>query len=158
MIKLPMLDQPRGGNYMASLVLIREIMSKDVKVVRPDTTAQEIVATMNKFDISSITVVQGERPVGIITARDILVRLVEQCLAPSALTAKQIMTSPLVTISESATIEEAARLMAKKKIKTLPVMDNNKLGGIVTFTDIVFKVPTLLSLLEELTRPYHRTY
>jgi len=64
----------------------------------------------------------------------------------------------LVTISESATIEEAARLMAKKKIKTLPVMDNNKLGGIVTFTDIVFKVPTLLSLLEELMRPYRRTY
>ena len=143
---------------MASLVLVREIMSKDVKVVRPDTTAQEIVATMNKFDISSIIVVQGERPVGIITARDILVRLVEQCLAPSALTAKQIMTSPLVTISESATIEEAARLMAKKKIKTLPVMDNNKLAGIVTFTDIVFKVPTLLSLLEELMRPYRRTY
>jgi CBS domain-containing protein len=143
---------------MASLVLVREIMSKDVKVVRPDTTAQEIVATMNKFDIGSIIVVQGERPVGIITARDILVRLVEQCLAPEVLTAKQIMTSPLVTISESATIEEAARLMAKKKIKTLPVMDNNKLAGIVTFTDIVFKVPTLLSLLEELMRPYHRTY
>jgi len=143
---------------MASLVLIREIMSKDVKVVRPDTTAQEIVATMNKFDISSLIVVQGERPVGIITARDILVRLVEQCLAPGVLTAKHIMTSPLVTISESATIEEAARLMAKKKIKTLPVMDNNKLAGIVTFTDIVFKVPTLLSLLEELMRPYHRTY
>jgi CBS domain-containing protein len=143
---------------MASLVLVREIMSKDVKVVRPDTTAQEIVATMNKFDISSIIVVQGERPVGIITARDILVRLVEQCLAPGVLTAKHVMTSPLITISESATIEEAARLMAKKKIKTLPVMDNNKLAGIVTFTDIVFKVPTLLSLLEELMRPYHRTY
>lgn len=79
-------------------------------------------------------------------------------MAPGVLTAKHIMTSPLVTISESATIEEAARLMAKKKIKTLPVMDNNKLAGIVTFTDIVFKVPTLLSLLEELMRPYRRTY
>jgi CBS domain-containing protein len=143
---------------MASMVPVRDIMSKNVKVVRPDTTAQEIVATMNKFNISSIIVVQGERPVGIITTRDILVRLVEQCLAPAALTAKQIMTSPLVTISESATIEEAARLMAKKKIKTLPVIDNNKLAGIVTFTDIVFKVPTLLSLLEELVRPYHRNY
>jgi CBS domain-containing protein len=143
---------------MASMVLVRDIMSKNVKVVRLDTTAQEIVATMNKFDISSIIVVQGERPVGIITARDILVRMVEQCFAPAALTAKQIMTSPLVTISESATIEEAARLMTKKKIKTLPVIDNDKLAGIVTFTDIVFKVPTLLSLLEELVRPYHRNY
>jgi CBS domain-containing protein len=143
---------------VASMVLIRDIMSRDVKVVRLDTTAQEIVATMNKFEISSIIVVQGERPVGIITARDILMRLVEQCLAPEVLTAKQIMTSPLITISESATIEEAAELMAKKRIKTLPVMENGKLAGIVTFTDIVFKVPALLSLLEELVRPYHRTY
>ena len=137
---------------------IRDVMTKEPRVVRRDTSVQEVVATMNKFDISSIIVVQGERPVGIITARDILVRLVEQCLAPGVLTAKQIMTSPLVTISESATIEEAARLMSKKKVKTLPVMDNNKLSGIVTFTDIVFKVPTLLSLLEELMRPYHRSY
>src|SRR3972149_5155040 len=134
------------------MVLVRNIMSKDVKVVRTDTTAQEIVATMNKFDISSIIVVQGERPVGIITTRDILIRLVEQCLAPRALTAKQIMTSPLVTISESATIEEAARLMAKKKVKTLPVMDNDKLAGVLTFTDIVFEVPNMLSLLEGLCR------
>jgi CBS domain-containing protein len=113
---------------------------------------------MNKFDIDSIIVVQGERPVGIITARDILITLVEQRLAPSALTAKQIMTSPLVTVNESATIEEAARLMAQKKIKTLPVMGNGKLYGILTFTDIVFKVPTMLSVLEELVRSYRRTY
>ncbi len=137
---------------MASLVLVRDIMSKNVKVVRPDTTAQEVVATMTKFDISSIIVVQSERPVGIITLRDVVAKVVVQCLAPRALTARQIMTSPLVTISESATVEEAARLMAKKKVKTLPVMDNDKLAGVLTFTDIVFEVPNMLSLLEGLCR------
>lgn len=143
---------------MASMLLVRDVMSKDVRVVRPDTTAQEVVATMNKFNIGSVIVVQGERPVGIITERDILMRLVEQCLAPESLTARQLMTSPLVTISETVSVEEAARLMAKKKIKKLPVMDNDKLTGIVTFTDIAFKVPTILSLLEELVRPYRRNY
>ncbi len=137
---------------MASLVLVRDIMSKNAKVVRPDTTAQEVVATMTKFDISSIIVVQSERPVGIITLRDVVAKIVVQCLAPRALTARQIMTSPLVTISESATVEEAARLMAKKKVKTLPVMDNDKLAGVLTFTDIVFEVPNMLSLLEGLCR------
>ena len=137
---------------MASLVLVRDIMSKNAKVVRPDTTAQEVVATMTKFDISSIIVVQSERPVGIITLRDVVAKVVVQCLAPRALTARQIMTSPLVTISESATVEEAARLMAKKKVKTLPVMDNDKLAGVLTFTDIVFEVPNMLSLLEGLCR------
>jgi CBS domain-containing protein len=127
-------------------------MSKNVKVVRPDTTAQEVVATMTKFDISSVIVVQSERPVGIITLRDVVAKIVVQCLAPRALTARQIMTSPLVTISESATVEEAARLMAQKRVKTLPVMDNDKLAGVLTFTDIVFEVPNMLSLLEGLCR------
>jgi len=143
---------------MAGIVLVRDVMSKDVKVVRPDTSVKEVVATMNKFDIGSIIVVQGDRPVGIITERDVLRRLVEPCLAPETLMARQLMTSPVLTISETASIEEAARLMAKKRVKKLPVMNNQKLVGIVTFTDIVAKVPTMLSILEELVRPYHRIY
>jgi len=143
---------------MAGIVLVRDVMAKDVKVVRPDTSVKEVVATMNKFDIGSIVVVQGDRPIGIITERDILRRLVEPCLAPETLTARQIMTSPVLTISEIADIEETARLMAKKGVKRLPVMNDGKLVGMVTYTDIVAKVPTLLSILEELVRPYHRSH
>lgn len=142
---------------MATIVIVRDVMSKDVKVVRPDTTMKEVVATMNKFDIGSILVVQGERPVGIITERDILRREVEPCLAPETLTARHVMTSPVLTINEEASIEEAAKLMAKKKAKRLPVMNNGKIVGILTYTDIVFKVPAMLSLLEELVRPYSRS-
>jgi len=143
---------------MAGIVLVRDVMSKDVKVVRPDTSVREVVATMNKFDIGSIVVVQGDRPVGIITERDILRRIVEPCIAPETLTAKQVMTSPVLTINETTSIEETARLMAKKRVKKLPVMNNQKLVGVVTLTDIVTKVPTMFSILEELLRPYHRSY
>ena len=142
---------------MAGIVLVRDIMSKDVKVVRPDSSVKEVVATMNKFDIGSIVVVQGNRPVGIITERDILRRIVQPCLPPETLTARQVMTSPVLTTSETTSIDEAARLMAKEKVKKLPVMANQKLIGIVTLTDIVTKVPNLLSILEELVRPYHRS-
>jgi predicted transcriptional regulator len=65
------------------------------------------------------------------------------------------MTSPIITINENASIEEAARLMANKKAKRLPVMNNDKLVGILTFTDISIKVPEMLSILEELVRPQH---
>ena len=143
---------------MAGIVLVRDIMSKDVKVVRPDSSVREVVATMNKFDIGSIVVVQGNRPVGIITERDILRRIVQPCLPPETLAARQVMTSPLLTTSETASIDEAATLMAKEKVKKLPVMANRKLVGIVTLTNIVTKVPTMLSILEELVRPYHRSY
>jgi CBS domain-containing protein len=157
-LSLKWLETAWRRSEMASIVLVRDIMSKDVRLVRPDTSVKEVVATMNKFDIGSIVVVQGDRPVGIITERDILRRLVEPCLAPETLTARQVMTSPVLTISETASIEEAAKLMARKMVKRLPVMNNQKLVGIVTFTDIVTKVPTMLSILEELVRPYHRSY
>lgn len=143
---------------MAGIMVVRDAMTKDVKVVRPDTPVKEVVATMNKFSIGSIIVVQGNRPVGIITERDILKRMVEPCLAPETLTARYVMTSPVITISETANIDEAAKLMAKKKVKKLPVMNGDKLVGIITFTDIVAKMPTMLSVLEELLRPYHRSY
>jgi len=142
---------------VAGIVLVRDAMSKNVKVVRPDSSVKEVVATMNKFNIGSIIVVQGNRPVGIITERDILRRIVEPCLAPETLTARQVMSSPVLTINETASIDEAANLMVKKNVKKLPVMGKQKLVGIVTFTDIVTKVPTMLSVLEELVRPYHRS-
>jgi len=144
---------------MAGIVLVRDVMSKSVRVVRPDSSVKEVVATMNKFDIGSIVVVQGERPVGIITERDILRRIVEPCLAPETLTARQVMSSPVITIDENASIDEAARLMAKKGIKKLLVTRNNdQLVGILTFTDIVTKVPEMLGILEELVRPHRRSY
>ncbi len=143
---------------MASVVLVRDVMSKDVKVVRSDTTVKEVVATMNKFNIGSIIVMQSDKPVGIITERDVLRRIIELSLAPETQTARYVMTSPITTINETASIEEAAKLMAKKKIKRLPVMNSGKIVGILTYTDIVFKVPTLLSVLEEIVRPYRRKY
>ena len=144
---------------MAGILLVRDVMTKDVRVVRPDTSVKEVVAVMNKFDIGSIVVVQGERPVGIITERDILKRIVEPCLDPETVTARQIMTSPVVTIDENASINEAAKLMAKKGIKRLLVTRNkDELMGIITFTDIVTKVPDMLSILEELVRPHTRKY
>ena len=143
---------------MAGIVLVRDVMSKNVRVVRPDTLVKEVVATMNKFNIGSIVVVKSKRPVGIITERDILRRIVEPCLAPETLRAREVMSSPVVTITDTSSIDEAAGTMTKKRIKRLLVMDNEKLVGIITFTDIVTQVPNMLGILEELVRPHHRSY
>lgn len=143
---------------MAGIVVVRDVMSKAIKVVRPDTLVKEVVATMNKFDIGSIVVVKGDRPVGIITERDILRRIVEPCLAPETLRAREVMTSPVVSIDANTSIDEAANAMAKKGIKRLLVLEAEKLVGILTFTDIVTQVPKMLSILEELVRPHHRSY
>lgn len=138
---------------MASNVLVRDIMSKDVKVVRNDTSAHEVVATMSKFDVNAVLVMQSGKPTGIITTRDVLVRAVEHGMPLNSITARMIYTNPLVTIDESATVEEATKLMKRWSIKHLPVMKNDRLVGMLTYTDIVFAVPALLSEMEELCHP-----
>ena len=136
---------------MAGLLLVRDVMTKNPKVVRRDTTVQEIVATMTKFDISSIIVAQEERPVGIVTHKDIVSKVVLPRIPPDALKAIEVMSTPVVKINEDASIEEAAALMAKKRIKKLIVVsgNNDKLVGIITSTDIVKAQPTLITLVEK---------
>ena len=127
-------------------------MTKNVKVVREDTNLHEVIATISKFDINSLVVVQAERPVGIVTTRDALVRGFEHGMPVSAITAGMVASSPVVTIDEQATVEEAANLMRRNKIKHLPVTSSNKLVGMLSDTDIMFAVPSMLSMMEEVCR------
>jgi len=137
---------------LAGLMLVRDVMTKEPRVVRRDTSVQEVVATMNKFDISSIIVVQEKRPVGIITHKDIISKLVQPRIPPDAVTALEVMSTPVVTIHEDASIEEAARLMARKHIKKLAVIRDDELVGIITSADLVREEPKLTRLLEELLK------
>jgi len=135
---------------MSSNVVVRDIMTKNVQVVREDTNLHEVIATISKFDINSIVVVRGEKPIGILTTRDALVRAFEYGVPISSMTAAMVATSPLITIDEEATVEEAAQLMKRARIKHLPVTSNNKLVGIVTDSDIMFAVPSMFSMMEEI--------
>ena len=138
---------------MASNVPIKDIMSKDVKVVNNNTTVQEVVATMNKFDKDAILVVQSGKPTGIITVKDVLIRAIEAGTPLKTIIARMIYTNPLVTIDENATIEEAAKLMKHWRIKHLPVVDKQgALVGLLNDRDIVYAVPTLMSTMEEFCR------
>jgi CBS domain-containing protein len=138
---------------MASNIMIKDIMTKNVKVVREDTTLHEIIATLSNFNINSLVVMQGHRPVGIITTKDALTRGFEHGMPVSAITAKMVASSPLTTINEEASVEEAAALMKRVKVKHLPVVNGDKLVGILTDSDIMFAVPSMLSTMEAVCRP-----
>ena len=135
---------------MATTLLVRDVMTKDVKVIGPDSSVHQVVVAMNKYNIGSIIVVKDDRPDGVISERDILRRVVEPCLYPETVTAKQIMTSPVITISESASVDEVIKLMAEKRVRKIPVMKRDKLVGIITYTDILSKVLSMISILGEL--------
>ena len=138
---------------MASNVLVRDIMSKDVKTVRNDTSVKEVIALMNKYDKDAILVEQSGKPTGIITVKDVLVRAVEHGVPLSTIIARMVYTNPLVTIEETATVEEAAKLMERWRIKHLPIIDKNGcLVGMVNDRDIIYSVPSLMSTMEEFCR------
>lgn len=140
------------GISMAGMLTVREVMTRDVKVVREDTSMQEVVATMIKFDISSVIVVQKERPIGLITHKDILTKVLQPEFVPATMTARNIMSTNLTTIGEEASLEEAAKLMAKKRFKKLPVVREGKVIGIITSTDIAREEPRLTKLFEDLLK------
>ena len=123
-----------------------------MKTVRTDDSVWDAVVKMNKFRIGSVIVTNNGRPVGIITERNILERIVEPRLDPSSVRAKDIMSAPLITVDLNAAVEEAAQIMARKGIKKLPVVDGGRIVGVVSTSDIVRTSPTQLGILEELLR------
>jgi len=138
----------RVVNLIAGVILVRDIMSVDVKTVKANSRVKEAVQKMNQFDLGSVIVVQGNKPIGIITKGDILTKIVQVGLSPSEVTAEEIMSTPLITIGEDVAVEEAAKIMTKKKVKNLPVVQGEQLIGIVTSTDIVNSEPQLVGLLQ----------
>jgi CBS domain-containing protein len=135
---------------MADTLLVRDIMVRAVKVVEPDSSVKEVVTAMNRSNIGSIIVVNDDEPVGVISERDILKRVVEPCLSPEITMARQIMTSPVITIAESAKLEEAVKLMAEKRVRKIPVLKKGKLVGIITYTDIISNALNMISIIKEL--------
>ena len=125
-------------------------MTKNVKTVTPDSFLVEVIQKMNKFEIGSVVVVQRKRSVGIITERDILRKIIEPWIDPAIVKAKEIMSSPAITINDDAPLEEAAEIMIKNRIKKLPVVKNEKVIGMVTATDLAKSAPRLINLLNGL--------
>jgi CBS domain-containing protein len=140
------------SDSMSGFMIVRDIMTKNIKTVKPDDTVHAAVQKMNKFDIGSVIVISSGRPVGIITETNIMRRIVEPRMDSAMVWAKDIMSSPLTTIDVNAAVEEAAKVMMEKKINRIPVMNGNKLVGLVSSTDIVKASPTQLGILNELLR------
>ncbi len=142
---------------MASNVLVKDIMTKEVHIARNDTSVAEVVATMANNDLSYMMVVMSGKPTGIITQHDILVRLVSQGINPSAVIARMVYTNPIFTIDQEATVEEAVKMMNHWGVKHLPVTGKEgELVGVLTADNVIFAVPSMLSALEELCRPGYK--
>lgn len=125
------------------------VMAKKVITVDEKASVKEAADTMNQFEIGSVITTRKGKPIGIITERDLLKRIVSEGRNAKTTKVKEIMSSPLVVISPDTDLEEAARLMFEMKIKKLPVTEQDRLVGLVSLTDIARAQP-MIKFLQKL--------
>jgi signal-transduction protein with cAMP-binding, CBS, and nucleotidyltransferase domain len=108
---------------------------------------------MEKNNIGCIIVNNlKDKPIGIITERDLATRVVARNIQPNKITSKEIMSAPLVTIESKKTINDAARRMNILKIRRLGVMHKGNLSGIISSKDILAVTPELIEIIQEKAR------
>lgn len=115
---------------------IEDLMIRSVITMSPDASAYEAVKISNKNKIGCLVVVDNNQIVGILTERDLLERILEKCRNPKETKISEIMTRHVVMGKPDMELSEATRLMFENKVKKLPIIDGNRLVGIVTLTDI----------------------
>jgi CBS domain-containing protein len=137
------------------MIYVKDIMTRDVKTIHPKTSIKKAAEVMERYRIGSLVVIDKGRPVGIVTEGDIS-RAVARGIELAKHPVKEIMSGSLITINPEARVEEAARIMAERKVKKLPVVENDKLVGIVTQTDIVATTFDLVTALKEMVWARYR--
>jgi CBS domain-containing protein len=125
-------------------VMAREVVTLDENV--PVKKAAEIMA---QEGVSAIITTSEGKAKGILTERDILKRIVAEDKNSKKTKIKEIMSSPLVTIEPTTSLEEAAHIMFEKKIKSLPVIHENRLIGLISLQDICKLQPEILRILRQ---------
>ncbi|HTL70086.1 MAG TPA: CBS domain-containing protein, partial [Candidatus Eisenbacteria bacterium] len=116
---------------------LRELMSKNVRIVRSDATLQEAARTMKDADIGPLPVLEGHRLIGMVTDRDLAVRGVAEGLDPKTTKVGRVITPDVVYGFEDQEAEEAAALMAQKQIRRLVVLDHEqRVVGMVSLGDL----------------------
>ena len=125
---------------------VKDAMHKRATWVTPDTTIRAAAKLMRDEDIGAIPVGENDRLVGMITDRDIACRGFANGKDAAKLTVGRVMTKPIVYCREKDKLEVAAKIMEKKGVRRLPVIDENKrMVGMLSLGDISSKAPKLLS-------------
>ena len=123
---------------MANNRSIRELMTTNPRTVEPSATVAEAARVMKQEDVGPVPVVEnGDRLAGIVTDRDVVLRVVAEGRDPQATNVGEIMSRDLATVDPDQPLDEALRLMARHQVRRLPVCEEDgRLVGIVAQADI----------------------
>jgi CBS domain-containing protein len=123
----------KGQDYRRAIMQLRDVMTPDVYVIRPDATVQEAAQQMKASQVGSLVVHDGEEAMGILTDRDITTRAVAEGRDPTTTKVREIMTPEIIWCREDADVTSAINLMKEHHIRHLAVADaHQNLVGIVS--------------------------
>ncbi len=118
------------------LLLVAEVMTPEVVTIEPSASIADAAKRMIQEEKGPLPVVEGDRPVGMVTDRDIIARVVAEERDPGSLTVGDIATRELVTIGSDQDVDEAARLMDEHQLDRILVVEGERLVGIISEADI----------------------
>jgi CBS domain-containing protein len=131
-------------------MFVKDVMSSPAITIEENAPANRVAELMDKQDLGCIIVTSKDgKPIGIITERDLVLRVLSKNAKPDTLKAKEVMTSPLITIEPDATITDTARRMSRLNIRRLGVVYKGQLVGIISSKDVLGVMPELLEMIQE---------
>ena len=136
----------------ADKITVKDVMTKSVITVDSAITVNEAAKLMEDVKVGAIIVMENNTPVGIITDRDFAVKIVAHAYQITT-PVKQIMSSPLIAIDPDESVWMIADLMYTRGIRKLPVIEDDKVIGIVTATDLVKHLA--IATDEDIRKMYH---
>ena len=119
---------------------IHEVMTRGVETVSPGATLEFVAKKMLNRNVGFLPVVESEKPVGVVTDRDVVLRAVSFGFRPSMTTVREVMTEPALSVYEDESLTDASLVMEKNFVHRLLVLDRqDRLVGIVSLSDIAAK-------------------
>jgi CBS domain-containing protein len=126
----------RGGTIVNS---VRDAMTEDPRSIGKSVSVVEAARLMREQDIGSLPITDDEKLVGMITDRDITMRVVAEAADPKMTSVEDVYSQDLISVEPDKDLEEALRLMARHQVRRLPVVENGRLVGIVAQADIALR-------------------
>jgi signal-transduction protein with cAMP-binding, CBS, and nucleotidyltransferase domain len=130
---------------------LRDVMKNNPTMIGIEASVAKAAKAMCVEEVGSVIILERSQPIGIVTEEDITCKVVAKDLKPSTVQVKEIMSTPLITVSAEKTVGDAAHMMVKHKVRRLPVIDaKKKVIGIVTVRDLLTVANELNELLADL--------
>jgi signal-transduction protein with cAMP-binding, CBS, and nucleotidyltransferase domain len=137
---------------------IKDLMTKSLCLCQPDASISHVAHLMKKFDVGSVLVVENDKPVGIVTDRDIVIECVADGKDCSGVKVSEMMTSEIETMSEEAGVQDLLHCMRDQKVRRVPIVnEQGKPVGILSTDDLITLFAKELGDLSQTMRAARRS-